>query len=205
MSLRLEAGDHHPLEAGANGGVHGLSTDSVVPASERAPSKRQAHGIESPASAFTGSRPSPGRQEKYASPFSRARSTEFLTFQRTLPQPEGTRGVAGARRMPCGYSAKLWGARRAPAAAIFFSSPGRRFAPHLRGVQALRRTVVVPTVPPGTPRWGKVGNLSRAGAPLRSPHEFRSTRDPFAGADEAIISWGMGTGDRFICAFVLSR
>ena len=37
--------------------------------------------------------------------------------------------MAGARRMPCGYSAKLGALARAPAAAIFLASPGRRCTP----------------------------------------------------------------------------
>ena len=45
--------------------------------------------------------------------------------------------MAGARRMPCGYSAKIWGAHRAPAAAIFFSSPGGCFGSFLRSLSRL--------------------------------------------------------------------
>ena len=58
--------------------------------------------------------------------------------------------------------------------------------------------------PAGVAPMLKRSETSRAaGAPLRSPVKFRSTRTPHSGANPSIISWGQTTGDRFL--FVLRQ
>ena len=60
---------------------------------------------------------------------SRAASGWAMNLSKNAPLARRHKGMAGARRMPCGYSAKLMGAHRAPAAAIFFRLPASS-APH---------------------------------------------------------------------------
>jgi hypothetical protein len=133
----------------------------------------------------------------------------YEPFNELSPSPFGMRGwrapgeCRAVFRETCGRSPS---ARRGD----LCPSPGGRYAPHLRRVQARRRPVVVPTVPPGWPRSAKVGNLCRAGAPLRSPVKFRSTRDPSFGSEpkhhpmghqgRGLISFRSATGPHPITA-----
>ncbi len=108
-------------------------------------------------------------------------------------------GVAGARRMPCGYSAKL---RRSPSArrGDFIPSPGELFTPNwYDGAQALRASRSQDRRSRQERPEGERSEASpERGHRSAPPTTFRSTRDPFAGADEQIISWGQRWGDRFL-------
>ena len=139
--------------------------------------------------------------------FSRSRAPFGPGYEpfKELPLPEGMRGWRAPGECRA-VTPRNDGALTERPPRRFSSVSRQALRPELNhGVQALRRTVVVPTVPPGTPRWGKVGNLSRAGAPLRSPHEVPVDTGPLSGADQRIVSWGQGGGDRSISRQPMAR
>ncbi len=109
-----------------------------------------------------------------------------MNLSKSTPRDEG---VAGARRMPCGYSARLG---RSP------ERPPRRFYPVSRqalypelngGASALRGSRSQDRRsrrerPEGERSEASPGRGHRSAPPMK----FRSTRDPFSGADARIIS-----------------
>ena len=100
-----------------------------------------------------------------------------LTFQRTLPLPEGMRGWRAPGECRAVVRKDWGGARRAPAAAIFLPSPGELCAPHSRGVQALRAAGRSADGPAGVaPRAGL--RIRGAGAPLPAPPNERLRTAP---------------------------
>ena len=103
--------------------------------------------------------------------------------------------MAGARRMPCGYSAKSLGARRAPAAAIFFRLPADA---------SLRMVGLKPCRAAGRSADGPTGSApssglrSRcAGAPHPAPPNERLRTAPLIerGCEHDLI--GHNEGDNF--------